>query len=168
MFAGGLALALFVTRGLRQPSASMGILFSVCAAVEVVATLGLAASPARISQRTLILTGFGAYHLLTVAATGMPLLIAGQVLRGVAIAIVATAGIRYFQDYLAPATGRATTLFANASTTGLLISGILSGAAVENFGYRTTLILCGAAAAIGGTAFAVASHGTPDPEKSHA
>jgi SET family sugar efflux transporter-like MFS transporter len=171
MFAGGIALALFVTRGLHQPSASMGILFSVCAAVEVVATLSLAALPARISQRTLILTGFGsfaAYHLLTVAATGMPLLIAGQVLRGVAIAIVATAGIRYFQDYLAPATGRATTLFANASTTGLLISGILSGAAVENFGYRTTLILCGVAAAAGGIAFAVGSLGAPDPEKSHA
>jgi SET family sugar efflux transporter-like MFS transporter len=160
MFAGGLALSLFVTRGLHQPAASMGVLFSVCAIVEVVTTLGLAALPARISQRTLMLTGFGtfaAYHLVTVAATGMPLLLAGQVLRGIAIAIVATAGIRYFQDHLAPATGRATTLFANASTTGLLISGILSGVAVEHFGYRTTLILCGAVAAIGGAAFATAS-----------
>jgi SET family sugar efflux transporter-like MFS transporter len=166
MFAGGLALALFVTRGLHQPSASMGVLFSVCAAVEVVATLGLAVLP--VGQRTLILTGFGfftAYHLLTVAATGMPLLVAGQVLRGVAIAVVATAGIRYFQDYLAPATGRATTLFANASTTGLLISGILSGVAVEHFGYRTTLVLCGAAAALGGVAFAA---GSRDRTRSHA
>ncbi|WP_433789860.1 MFS transporter [Actinoplanes sp. CA-252034] len=172
MFAGGLALALFVTRGLHQPSASMGILFSVCAAVEVVATLALAALPARVSQVTLILTGFAtfaAYHLLTVAATGMPLLVAGQVLRGIGIAIVATAGIRYFQDYLAPATGRATTLFSNASTTGLLISGILSGAAVEHFGYRTTLVLCGVTVAIGGAAFALAAKrrkNAPEPEKS--
>ncbi|MEU4161829.1 MFS transporter [Actinoplanes sp. NPDC026670] len=158
MFAGGIALALFVTRGLNQPAESMGVLFSVCAAVEVVATLALAVLPARTSQLALILVGFGsfaAYHYLTVAATGMPLLIAGQALRGIAIAIVATAGIRYFQDHLAPATGRATTLFANASTTGLLISGILSGVAVEQFGYRTTLVLCGTAALIGGVLFAL-------------
>jgi SET family sugar efflux transporter-like MFS transporter len=160
MFAGGIALALFVTRGLNQPAESMGVLFSVCAAVEVVATLALAVLPARTSQLALILVGFGsfaAYHYLTVAATGMPLLIAGQALRGIAIAIVATAGIRYFQDYLAPATGRATTLFANASTTGLLISGILSGVAVEQFGYRTTLVLCGTAALIGGVLFALSA-----------
>ncbi|MEU8662117.1 MFS transporter [Actinoplanes philippinensis] len=174
MFAGGLALSLFVTRGLHQPSASMGILFSVCAAVEVVTTLALAALPARISQVALILGGFATfavYHLLTVAATGMPLLIAGQVLRGIGIAIVATAGIRYFQDYLAPATGRATSLFSNASTTGLLISGILSGVAVEHFGHRATLVLCGVTVAAGGAAFALAARRRPvgvPQEASHA
>jgi SET family sugar efflux transporter-like MFS transporter len=160
MFAGGLALPLFVTRALHQQPASVGVLFSVCAAVEVAATLGLAALPARVSQRFLILAGFGClacYHALTVVASGMPLLIVGQVLRGVGIAIVGAAGIRYFQDLLAPATGRATTLFANASTAGLLVSGILSGLAVEHFGYRTTLLLCAATAALGGVAFTLGS-----------
>ena len=164
MFAGGLALALFVTRDLGRPASSMGVLFSVCAGVEVVATLGLAALPARVSQRILIVAGFvtfAAYHLLTVTATGMPLLVAGQVLRGVGIAVVATAGIRFFQDRLAPATGRATTLFANATTTGLLVSGILSGLAVDRFGYRTTLVLCGVAAAAGGAVFARGSRRRP-------
>jgi SET family sugar efflux transporter-like MFS transporter len=156
MFAGGLALPLFVTRGLHQQPASVGVLFSVCAAVEVVATLGLAAVPARISQRAVILGGFGsfvAYYALTVVSTGLPMLIAGQVLRGIGIAVVGAAGIRYFQDLLAPATGRATTLFANASTAGLLVSGIISGVAVEHFGFRTTLALCGVVAALGAVAF---------------
>jgi SET family sugar efflux transporter-like MFS transporter len=160
MFAGGLALPLFVTRALHQQPASVGVLFSVCAAVEVAATLGLAALPARVSQRFLILGGFGCfvcYHALTVVAPGMLLLIIGQVLRGVGIAIVGAAGIRYFQDLLAPATGRATTLFANASTAGLLVSGILSGLAVEHFGYRTTLLLCAATAALGGVTFTLGS-----------
>lgn len=160
MFAGGLALPLFVTRALHQQPASVGVLFSVCAAVEVVATLGLAVVPARVGQRALILGGFGSfvcYYALTVVASGMPMLVLGQALRGVGIAIVAAAGIRYFQDLLAPATGRATTLFANSATAGLLVSGILAGVAVEQFGYRTTLLLCGVVAGLGGVAFALGS-----------
>jgi SET family sugar efflux transporter-like MFS transporter len=160
MFAGGLALPLFVTRALHQPPVSIGVLFSVCAAVEVVATLGLTVLPERVSQRALILGGFGSfvcYYVLTVLSSGMPMLVIGQGLRGVGIAIVAAAGIRYFQDLLAPATGRATTLFANACTAGLLVSGILSGLAVEHLGYRTTLLLCGVVAALGGVTFALGS-----------
>ncbi|AGZ43922.1 sugar efflux transporter [Actinoplanes friuliensis] len=164
MFAGGLALPLFVTRELDQSPTSIGVLFSVCAAVEVVATLGLALVPGRVSQRTVILGGFVSfvgYYALTVVSTGMLMLVMAQVLRGVGIAIVAAAGIRYFQDLLAPATGRATTLFANASTAGLLVSGILSGLAVEHLGYRTTLLLCGVAAALGGLTFALGSRHHP-------
>lgn len=160
MFAGGLALPLFITRALHQQPASLGVLFSVCAAVEVGVTLGLAALPARVSQRALILGGFGSfvcYFAVTVLSSGMLTLVIGQALSGVGIAIVGAAGIRYFQDVLAPATGRATTLFANASTAGLLVSGILSGLAVGHFGYRTTLLLCGVAAALGGIAFALGS-----------
>ncbi|GAA0495424.1 putative sugar efflux transporter [Paractinoplanes deccanensis] len=158
MFAGGLALPLYVTRALHQPAASVGVLLSVCAAVEVVATLGLAVLPARLSQRALIAGGFGSfvgYYALTVVSTGMPLLVLGQALRGVGIAIVGAAGIRYFQDLLAPATGRATTLFANASTAGLLVSGIVSGVAISHFGYRATLLLCAVAAGVGGVAFLI-------------
>jgi SET family sugar efflux transporter-like MFS transporter len=166
MFAGGLALPLFVTRALHQQPASVGVLFSVCAAVEVAVTLGLTVVPARISQRAVILGGFGVfvgYYALTVVSSGMLMLVLAQVLRGAGIAIVGAAGIRYFQDLLAPATGRATTLFANASTAGLLVSGILSGLAVEHFGYRTTLLLSGVAAALGGVAFALGSGRHPTP-----
>ncbi|MET8907883.1 MFS transporter [Micromonospora sp. NPDC004551] len=165
MFAGGVALPLFVTRALHQQPASVGLLFSVCAAVEVVATLGLAVVPARFSQRAVILSGFGffvCYYALTVVSSDLLMLVIGQVLRGVGIAIVGAAGIRYFQDLLAPATGRATTLFANASTAGLLVSGILTGVAVEHVGYRSTLLLCGVAAAVGGVAFALGSRRQAD------
>ncbi|NMO50010.1 MFS transporter [Actinoplanes sp. TBRC 11911] len=158
--AGGLAVPLFVTRVLHQPPAAVGVLFSVCAAVEVVATLGLAAVPTRISQRALILGGFGsfvAYYALTVVSSNMMMLVVAQVFRAVGIAVVAGAGIRYFQDLLAPATGRATTLFANACTAGLLVSGILSGAAIEHYGYRTTLLLCAVVAGLGGVAFTAGS-----------
>lgn len=156
VYAGSLALPLFVTRGLHQPPASVGVLFSVCAAVEVVATLVLAVLPGRVSQRGLILGGFAClagYNAVTVGSGGMPLLVAAQALRGVAIAVVAGAGIRWFQNLLAPATGRATTLFANASTAGVLLSGALAGLSVEHVGYRVTLLLCGVAAVVGAITF---------------
>ncbi|GAA2586588.1 sugar efflux transporter [Winogradskya consettensis] len=156
MFGGGLALPLFVTRALHQSPASVGVLFSVCAAVEVVATLALVAVPARVSQRAVILVGFGSlvcYNAMTAVSSGMAMLIVSQVFRAVGIAVVAGAGIRYFQDLLAPATGRATTLFANATTAGLLVSGVLTGASVEHLGYRATLLLWGAVTALGGVAF---------------
>jgi MFS transporter, SET family, sugar efflux transporter len=156
MFAGSVALPLFVTRDLHEAASSVGVLFSVCAFVEVVAALVLATVPERVSQRALILGGMGAfvlYFLLTLVAGGMTLLIIGQVARGIAIAVVGSAGIRFFQELLAPATGRATTLFSNASTAGMLVAGVLAGASVSMFGYTVTLALCAALAAAAGTAF---------------
>jgi SET family sugar efflux transporter-like MFS transporter len=174
VFSGGLVVPLFVTRALHHQPASVGVLFSVCAAVEVVATLGMAVVPDRVSQRSLILVGFGSlvgYNALTVVSSSMLMLVIAQVFRGVGIAIVAAAGIRYFQDLLAPATGRATTLFANACTAGLLVSGIVSGFAVEHFGYRATLLLCGVLAALGGLAFILGSRrpaGSPPADRTAA
>jgi SET family sugar efflux transporter-like MFS transporter len=156
MYAGSIALPLYVTRGLHERGTTVGVLFSVCAAVEIVAALALAALPTTFSQRRLILTGMGTfvlYFLLTVLAHGMTLLVIGQVARGIAIAVVGAAGIRLFQDLLAPANGRATTLFANASTAGSLIAGVLAGVTIETFGYTTTLLLCAGTAAAAAATF---------------
>ena len=162
VYAGSVALPLFVTRELHQPASAVGLLFSVCAAVEVVAALVLAGLPVGISQRLIILVGMAAlviYFVLTAAARGMPLLLAAQAARAIAIAAVAAAGIRYFQELLAPATGRATTLFANTSTAGSLVAGVLAGTAVALTGYRATLLLCGVAAAAAGLSFVVGDLG---------
>ena len=151
MFAGSVALPLFVTRFLHQPPSAVGLLYSACAAVEVVTALALAAASPALSQRKLILGAmvtFVVYFALTVLARGLPLLLLGQVARGGAIAVVGAAGIRFFQEVLAPATGRATTLFSNAATAGSLVAGVLAGASVGLFGYRITLVLCGVSAAV--------------------
>jgi SET family sugar efflux transporter-like MFS transporter len=160
MFAGSIALPLYVTRGLHQPDTAVGLLYSACAAVEVVAALALAALPQRVSQRALIAAAMGAlaaYFAITVLAHGMALLLLGQVARGIAIAVVGAAGIRFFQEIMAPATGRATTLFANASTAGALLAGVLAGLSVQHWGYLTTLMLCGAAALAGAAVFGLAT-----------
>ena len=157
MYAGSVALPLYVTRGLHEPASAVGVLYSACAFVEVLAALALVAMPTRISQRALILTGmatFVLYFVVTVLAHGMTLLVVGQAARGIAIAVVGAAGIRFFQDLMAPATGRATTLFSNASTAGALVSGILAGASISSFGYTSTLLLCAATATTAAAAFA--------------
>jgi SET family sugar efflux transporter-like MFS transporter len=71
--------------------------------------------------------------------------------------VVGAAGIRYFQDLLHPATGRATTLFSNASTAGSLLAGVLAGLSVQHWGYLTTLVLCGVTALTGAAAFSLAT-----------
>ncbi|MDI6104443.1 MFS transporter [Actinoplanes sp. NEAU-A12] len=171
MFAGSVAMPLFVTRELGQDDSAVGVLFSVCAAVEVVAALLLAAVPSHVSQRLVILTGMGCFvffFALTVTARGMALLIAGQVVRGIAIAVVGAAGIRWFQDAMAPATGMATTLFSNATTAGMVVAGIVAGGAVEILGYAGTMVLCGVVAVAAAVAFALgtaARPGRPPPPR---
>jgi MFS transporter, SET family, sugar efflux transporter len=160
MFAGSVALPLYVTRGLHQSDTTVGLLYSACAAVEVLAALALAALPRQVSQRALIAAAMGAlaaYFAVTVIAHGVALLLVGQIARGIAIAVVGAAGIRYFQDLLHPATGRATTLFSNASTAGSLLAGVLAGLSVQHWGYLTTLVLCGVTALTGTAAFCLAT-----------
>jgi MFS transporter, SET family, sugar efflux transporter len=152
MLSGSVALPLYLTRTLERPDRDVGLLFSVCALVEVPAALSLTLLPARVRKQWVILPGmvlFVAYFLLVAASSSMPLLVGTQVARGVALAVVGALGITYVQDLLPRATGRATALFANTLTTGSLISGILAGATAQALGYRAALLLCGVLSAVG-------------------
>jgi MFS transporter, SET family, sugar efflux transporter len=158
MLSGSVALPLYLTRTLERPDHDVGLLFSVCALVEVPAALSLMLLPARVRKQWMILLGMGlfvAYFLLVAVSSTMPLLIGTQVARGVAIAVVGALGITYVQDLLPSAPGRATALFANTFTTGSLIAGILAGATAQALGYRAALLLCGVLSAAGGVLLAV-------------
>lgn len=166
MFAGSVAFPLYATRTLDQPDSIVGVLYSACAVVEILAALALAVLPAHISQRSVIgaaMVIFVGYFALTLAADNFAVLLVGQLARGIGIAIVGAAGIRYFQDLMAGRTGRATTLFSNATTAGSLISGVLAGLAGQFLGYPTTLALCGATAVVAAFLFIVASGRTSGP-----
>jgi SET family sugar efflux transporter-like MFS transporter len=159
MLAGSVALPLYVTRTLDRPDGDVGLLFSVCALVEIPAALSLMLLPARVAKRAVILLGmllFTVYFVLVAASVGMPMLIGTQVARGVALAVVGALGITYVQDLLPHATGRATTMFANTLTIGSLISGVLAGATAQALGYRAALLLCAVLTAAGCVLFAAA------------
>jgi SET family sugar efflux transporter-like MFS transporter len=147
MLAGSVVLPLYVTRTLERPDGDVGLLFTVCALVEIPAALATMLLPARSGKRRIVLLGmllFGAYFLLVAFGAGMPLLIASQVARGVALAVVGALGITYVQDLAPHATGRATALYANTLTAGSLVSGVLAGATAQALGYRPALLLCAA------------------------
>jgi SET family sugar efflux transporter-like MFS transporter len=170
MLSGSVALPLYVTRTLDRPDGDVGLLFSVCALVEVPVALSLMLLPARVRPKRVILLGmlmFVAYFLLVALSSTMPLLIGTQLVRGTALAVVGALGITYVQDLMPRATGRATTLYANTLTIGSLISGILAGATAQALGYRAALLLCAALSAIGCALLAIARH-KPAPGKDRA
>jgi SET family sugar efflux transporter-like MFS transporter len=150
MFTGSIALPLYVTGALGRAASDVGLLFSICAVVEIPAALGLLLLPARVGRERVIRLGvavFVGYFVLAAAVASMPVLVVAQAARGVAIAVVGALGITYFQDLLPDEAGRATTLFSNTVTAGSLVAGLVAGAAAQALGYRAALLLCGALSA---------------------
>jgi SET family sugar efflux transporter-like MFS transporter len=156
MFTGSVALPLFVTGELDRSGSAVGLLFSACAVVEIVAALGLVWLLPRLSRRLLMLIGIGlfvGYFLLTVPAQGLVLLLIAQVARGTAIAVIGTAGIQHFQAVLAPASGAGAALFSNSVTAGSLVSGVLAGGLIELAGTRATFAVCAGLSLLAAAAF---------------
>ncbi|MDG6108719.1 MFS transporter [Dactylosporangium aurantiacum] len=152
MCAGSVALPLYLTRTLGRPDQDVELLASTCALAEIPAALGLILLPARVRRQWVILLGmvlFVVYFALVPATSSMPLLIAAQVARGLAIAAVNALGITYMQDLMPEATGRATALFANAFIAASLVSGLVAGATAQALGYRAALLLCAVISAAG-------------------
>jgi SET family sugar efflux transporter-like MFS transporter len=163
MLAGSVVLPLYVIGSLHEPDGAVGLLFTVCALVEIPVALATMLLPAR-ARKPVILAGmalFAAYFLLVAGATTMPSLIGTQVVRGIALAAVGTLGITFVQDLAPDTPGRATTLFANTLTIGSLVSGLLAGAATQVLGFRPALLACAALAVCGGLLLAGARHATP-------
>jgi MFS transporter, SET family, sugar efflux transporter len=164
MFAGSFVLPLFVTEQLQRPYRDVGIMFSVCAAVELLAALALTRLPTRTNREHLIVIGFVlfvAYFAIIAATSNATLIIAAQAARGAAISAVLALGITYFQDLLPHQPGRATTLLSNTAVAGSLVSGILAGAAIQAVGYRAAIILCAGLALAGTTLLMVARVAAP-------
>jgi MFS transporter, SET family, sugar efflux transporter len=146
MRSGSVVLPLYATGTLHRSAGDVGLLFTVCALVEIPAALAMMLLPGGF-RRMGIAAGmmlFAAYFVLVATATTMPALIGAQLARGVAVASVGTLGITFVQDLAPRSPGRATTLFANTLTAGALVSGVLAGATVQALGYRPTLLTCAA------------------------
>ncbi|MFI5913012.1 MFS transporter [Dactylosporangium sp. NPDC051541] len=171
MCAGSVALPLYITRTLARADQDVGLLASTCAVAEIRAALALILLPARVSRQRVILLGmllFVAYFTLVPAVSSLPLLLAAQVARGLAIAAVNALGITYMQDLLPDSPGRATALFSNAFITASLVSGLVAGATAQTLGYRAALLLCALISAAGGLLVLTARHpprATPAPPR---
>jgi MFS transporter, SET family, sugar efflux transporter len=152
VLSGSVVLPLYVTGTLHKPDSKVGMLFTVCAIVEIPVALATMMVPPRL-RKVAILAGMASlavYFVLVAASTTVPLLLGTQVARGIALASAGTLGITYVQDLAPRSPGRATTMFANTVTVGSLVSGLLAGAIIQALGFRPALLVCAALTVAGG------------------
>ncbi|THF88347.1 MFS transporter [Deinococcus sp. KSM4-11] len=136
---------LFVTQTLHGTTAQVGMLVSICALLEIPFMLGLVMLRRLPSVEWLVKGAMGLFVLhfaLIYLAHGMPMLIATQVVRSLVLAILAGLGMTYFQQLMPGRVSAATTLFSNTMNVGGMLSGIVSGAIAQAFGYRDVYIVC--------------------------
>jgi MFS transporter, SET family, sugar efflux transporter len=145
MFSGSNAMSILVAQEFGAP-ADVGLLFSLCALLEVVAMSLFVIRPAAGASRWLLLVGFAilaAYFALPIVWPSLPAFYAGQLLRAVGIAIVSIVGMAYLQELLPGRTGTAAALFGNSASAGLLLSGLATGVWADQFGYLSLFAACG-------------------------
>ena len=69
------------------------------------------------------------------------ILFALQLFNAIFIGIIAGIGMLYFQDLMPGRAGEATTLFANSTTMGILLAGVLQGSLSGAFGHQVVYLL---------------------------
>ncbi|UBV43812.1 sugar efflux transporter [Deinococcus taeanensis] len=146
---------LFITETLRGTSGEVGFLVGLCALLEIPVMLILVTWRRLPGVPVLMAAAMGlfvAHFVLIALAHTLPLLIAAQVIRAVVLAISAGLGMTYFQTLMPGRFSAATTLFANTSSLGGMLSGVTSGAVAQALGYRSVFLVC---AALTFTAFVV-------------
>ena len=140
-------LPLLVTKTLGGDTGQVGFLVSFCAFLEIPIMLALVMLRRLPSLATLIKLALAllvAQFALTALAQGLLPLVLSQVLRAAGIAVMAGLGMTYFQKLMPGRSTAATTLFANTTSVGGVLSGVVSGAWAQVFGYRSVFVLCAA------------------------
>ncbi len=154
---GFIALPLHVTGAMHEPSSTVGWLIGLCAFLEIPFILGFAFFSGRFSNERLIILSLGmfvVYFILMAVAPAVWVLAAAQLIRAAVIAVTSTLGMAYFQELMPNRTGTALTLYANSNSVGAVLSGVVSGAFAQAFGYQAVFLLC---AVLTGAAFVLLS-----------
>jgi SET family sugar efflux transporter-like MFS transporter len=154
MFMGSNAMAIVVARQLGSAD-DVGLLFSLCAGLEVVVMGAFVAWPGLSGSRPLLVFGFALYTGYFILALAWPTLMSlyiGQGLRAAAIGIISIVGMAAVQDMLPGRAGAASAVFGNTVSVGLLLSGLGTGLWANWFGYWSIFWLCGGLCAVGGAA----------------
>ena len=152
MFMGSIALPIVATHELGGTKADVGLIFSLCALLEVPVMFAFVLRPAVAGNRHWISAGFLAFILYFLTITWGPsvaILLAAQVLRAVGIGLIGYQGISYMQALLPHQAGSAATLFANTANAGFLFASLTAGGWAQAFGYRSMFLACAVLSALG-------------------
>ena len=137
--------ALFITNNLGGTTSDVGLISSICAALEIPFMLMLGILSAKYSNRMLMIFGAvlgAAYYLVVLMSGEMWQLLAAQILLAVFVAVFSAIGISYIQDLLPNMPGYASTLYSNSSTIGRLIGSLVGGGLATIVGYRYSFVFC--------------------------
>lgn len=137
--------ALFITTNLGGTTRDVGLVSSICAALEIPFMLVLGLLSAKYSNRILMLCGAvlgGVYYFVIIISEAMWQMLAAQILLAVFVAVISAIGISYIQDLLPSMPGYASTLYSNSSTIGRLIGSLVGGGIASIVGYRYSFVFC--------------------------
>ncbi|URN95059.1 MAG: sugar efflux transporter [Candidatus Pristimantibacillus lignocellulolyticus] len=137
--------ALFITNNLGGTTNDVGLVSSICAALEIPFMIMLGLLSAKYSNRILMMFGTilgAAYYLVVLISGEMWQLFAAQILLAVFVAVFSAIGISYIQDLLPNMPGYASTLYSNSSTIDRLIGSLVGGGLATIVGYRYSFVFC--------------------------
>jgi MFS transporter, SET family, sugar efflux transporter len=146
MYMGSNAMVIVVGGDLGSET-DVGLMFSLCAAIEVFVMGAFVVWPAKRASRPLLIIGFllfAAYFVAPVILPTLGTLYWAQILRAIAIGVISVLGMMYVQELMPRHAGRAAALFANTTNVSALISGLGTGTWAAGFGYWSIFGLCAA------------------------
>jgi SET family sugar efflux transporter-like MFS transporter len=159
MFMGSNAMSIVVARELGTET-DVGLLFSLCAALEVVVMGVFVVRPMAKVSVPLLALGFALFAGYFVMALVWPTLLSlylGQIPRAAAIGILSVVGMAYVQELLPGRAGVASALFGNTMSAGFLLSGLGTGIFAQAFGYWAVFGVCTVLCFLGGAVLFVPS-----------
>jgi SET family sugar efflux transporter-like MFS transporter len=144
MFMGSNAMSIIVAQDLGTER-DVGLLFSLCAGLEVVVMGAFVVWPGLSNRQGLLFFGFAlfaAYFLMALVWPTLQSLYFGQIPRAAGIGIISIVGMAVVQDLLPGRAGTASALFGNTISVGFLLSGLGTGLWANAFGYWCLFWLC--------------------------
>ncbi len=152
MFMGSFALPIVATHELGGTKADVGLIFSLCAFLEVPVMFAFVLRPSVAANRRWISIGFLAFilYFLTITwGSSVAILLAAQVLRAVGIGLIGYQGISYMQALMPNQAGSAAALFSNTANAGFLFASLTAGGWAQAFGYRSMFLACAVQSVLG-------------------
>jgi SET family sugar efflux transporter-like MFS transporter len=137
MFMASTAMSIVVVQDLGTET-DVGLLFSLCAALEVLVMGAFVVKPMKQVSHGLLIAGFFVFAVYFIVPLLIPTLAAmywGQILRAIAIGVISIVGMAYIQELLPGRAGAAAALFGNTMSAGALLSGLGTGLWAGAFGF---------------------------------
>lgn len=135
-----ISMPLYITSQLHLPDKLAGLMMGTAAGLEIPVMLVAGYYASRIGNRLLLrIAAISAllFYLLLLFVHSMTGLLTLQVLNAIFIGIVAGIGMTYFQQLMPGQAGTATTLYANTSSAGWILAGLLASIIGGYFSYHT-------------------------------